>query len=279
MSKFDSPLPEYDSPPVAEVVLSLQFDPMNQLRAPQLGMVWTLFRKSFPRLEEHPPIPAVLESFGKSGPGRSGVQIEMSEMPFLPRLWLLNESGTELIQVQQDRFIHNWRKTDDGQMYPRYDYIRKRFKSEVEEFAGFLASEGLPAFAVNQCEVSYINHIVANDVWMTHSELSKVLAFWSGAYSDDFLLGENEDGTLSLRYRMTDKDQKPIGRLHVSLVPAYRRSDQAPMFVLTLTARGKPASNSADGAFNFLDIGREWIVRGFTSLTTKEMHNVWRRKR
>ena len=40
---------------------------------------------------------------------------------------------------------------------------------------------------------------------------------------------------------------------------------------------GSPGED-IEGAFLFLDIGREWIVRGFTSLTTKDMHKVWRRK-
>jgi uncharacterized protein (TIGR04255 family) len=279
MSKFESLLPEYESPPVREVVLSLQFEPVNSLRSPQLGLVWNIFRKDFPGLEEHPPIAAVTETFGQSASDRLGLQIEMTDMPLLPRLWLLNEMGTELIQIQQDRFIHNWRKTGDGQVYPRYDYIRKRFRSEFETLTSFLTKEGIPPFVINQCEVTYINHIVAGDVWKHHSELSKVLSPWSGSYSDDFLAGGEEDANMNLRYRITGEDRKPIGRLHVKVQPAYRKSDHAPMFVLTLTARGRPNGDGVEGAFNFLDIGREWIVRGFTSLTTQELHKVWRRKR
>ena len=32
-----------------------------------------------------------------------------------------------------------------------------------------------------------------------------------------------------------------------------------------------------DGAFAFLDLEREWIAKGFTELTTTEMHRVWER--
>ena len=45
------------------------------------------------------------------------------------------------------------------------------------------------------------------------------------------------------------------------------------MFVLNLTARGY-LGHSTD----FLDIGREWIVRSFTEMTTKVMHGVWERR-
>ena len=120
MSKFEAPRPEYDAPPVIEVVLSFQFEPLAELKAAQFGLLWAQFRKEFPRIEEHPPIAPVTENFELSARERFGLQIEMSEIPLLPRTWFLNETGTELIQVQRDRFIHNWRKTDKGQAYPRY---------------------------------------------------------------------------------------------------------------------------------------------------------------
>jgi hypothetical protein len=46
------------------------------------------------------------------------------------------------------------------------------------------------------------------------------------------------------------------------------------MFVLNLTARGLLGKST-----EFLDLGREWIVRSFAEMTTTEMHEVWKRKR
>jgi uncharacterized protein (TIGR04255 family) len=276
MIKFEAPRPEYELPPVIEVVLSVQFEPLTELRTPQFGLLWSKFRSDFPRIEEHPPIAPVIETFDVPPRERFGMHLEMSEIPLLPRMWFLNTAGTELIQVQRDRFIHNWRKTDHGQTYPRYEYIRERFKSELSVFTSFLASEGVKEFSINQIEVTYINHIVAGDVWKAHSELHKVISPWTATYSDGFLTNI-EDGNFLMRYPITDEAQVPIGRLNVELVSAYRKNDQLPIFVLSLTARGKPHGEGFDGAFSFLDIGREWIVRGFTSITTQEMHKVWRR--
>jgi hypothetical protein len=44
----------------------------------------------------------------------------------MPRFWFVNEVGTELLQFQLDRFVHNWRKTGEGIEYPRYERIRKK---------------------------------------------------------------------------------------------------------------------------------------------------------
>ena len=271
-----SGLPRYDSPPVIELVLSVQFDPIDELHVPHFGVLWSQFRPDFPRTEEHPPIPPVIETFGQFALARLGFQVEMSELSLLPRLWFLNEPGTELIQVQQDRFIHNWRKTDSGQEYPHYPYIRRRFETELKTFSSFLESEKLPRLKMNQCEVTYINHIVAGDGWQTHSEVAKVLCPWSAQCSDEFL-PDPEDVNLNIRYRFYDGEKNPMGRLHIKLQPAYRNVDQKAIFVLTLTSRGRPVGDGLQGALAFLDIGREWIVRGFTSVTTKEMHRIWKR--
>ncbi len=66
-----------------------------------------------------------------------------------------------------------------------------------------------------------------------------------------------------------------MGRLHAELQPARRVSDGSRILVLNLTARGRPLGEGIDGALRFMDRGREWIVRAFTSLTTECQHRVW----
>jgi hypothetical protein len=50
------PLPEFDAPPLAEVSLGVQFQPLERLRTPQLGLLWEHFREGLPIIEEHPPL-------------------------------------------------------------------------------------------------------------------------------------------------------------------------------------------------------------------------------
>jgi hypothetical protein len=81
---------------------------------------------------------------------------------------------------------------------------------------------------------------------------------------------------MQMRYQITTNDKKPVGRLHVSIQPGWRKPDNAPLFVLELTARGAPVGASIEGAGLFFDVGHEWIVRGFKDITTSAMHNAWR---
>src|SRR4030042_1345777 len=98
MNKMDAPRPDFVSPPVVEVALSVQFESLGKLRTPQLGSLWQEFRDRFPVTEEPPPLDAVVERFGAPRVRKGVARIEMLESPPTPRCWFLNEAGTELIQ-------------------------------------------------------------------------------------------------------------------------------------------------------------------------------------
>ncbi len=277
MSKMEVPRPDFSDPPVVEVALSVQFDSLNKLRVPQLGLLWREFRDRFPVTEEHTPLDAVVERFGAPRVRKGGVKIEMPESPPTPRCWFLNEAGTELIQVQHDRFVHNWRKAGTDAEYPRYERIRRTFEEELRRFDEFIACEQIGEFTPNQCEVTYVNHIVGGKGWQDHGDLGNVITVFQRSFSDEFL-EVPEDTVLRLRFLIPDEEGRPIGRLHAVLNPGYGSSDDQTLFVLNLTARGAPLGDGVDGVLRFLDLGREWVVRGFASLTTAAMHNEWGRR-
>ena len=267
-------LPDFRKPPVAETVLSLQFEPISGLTSPHLGLLWAKFRQQLPLIEEHPPLPPILENFAPPSPAQMEVTIE--EKPPLPRVWFVNETKTELIQMQSDRFIHNWRKMEGMAPYPHYEPIREKFRGEVAVLEDFLRDEKLGTLAVNQCEVTYVNHIEPSGAWSRHGQLEKVFSIWSGLTNASFLPNP-EDAGLRTRFVIPDETGKPIGRLHVVVHPAWKKEDNSPLLILNMTARGVPTGEGIAGAFAFFDVGRRWIVKGFADLTTPEMQRVWER--
>lgn len=277
MTDVATPLPEFDNPPVVEVALSVQFETLTNLRTPQLGLLWQEFRDRFPTTEDHPPLDSVIERFGVPPTTKGVARFQMLSAPPVPRCWFLNKEGTELVQVQQDRFAHNWRKVGDKDTYPRYDHVRTTFENEVRRFGEFLSHQEVGTFIPNQCEITYVNHITSGDGWKTHGELGAVLTLFTPQYTDSFR-PDPEDGRLSVRYTIPSDSGEPVGRLHVAVEPVYRSADDTPMFALTLTARGRPLGDGLPGVLAFLDLGREWIVRMFASITTPVMHKTWRRK-
>ena len=267
-------LPNFDAPPLTEVFISVQFDAIPNLQVPQIGLFWSSIRDRFPSTEQHPPLEPAKEKFGPPTPPK--IQLSISQAPPLSRTWFLSESGSELIQVQADRFMHNWRKVEDEDSYPRYEHVREEFSKGMRDFCDFLQEESLGEFRPNQCEISYINHIETNHIWSTHSELGKVLALWNPTLDDDFL-SEPESVRVATQHLLRGGDGDPIGRLHISAQPAFRGTNSERLLVLTLTARGAPLEPTSSGVLAFVDKGREAIVRGFVSVTTPDMHKYWRR--
>jgi uncharacterized protein (TIGR04255 family) len=268
---MNQPLPRFENPPVVEVALSVQFDRLN-LSMAQLGLVWQKFRDRFPVVQEKPEIDSVIESFGPRKKVASDVRFEVRAVS-APRLWFVDKSGNELIQVQRNRFVRNWRKTPGTPEYPSYDRLREDFVADWERFEVFVTDECNATLVPNQCEVSYVNSVEnANP-----GQLKGVLALMSGACSDAYL-DDPEDTELTLRYQLKNKSEPPWGRLHITAASAIRATDEQPVVRLSLTARGAPPTQDTAGVMKALDAGHESVVRGFASITTPEMHDVWKRK-
>ena len=264
-------LPDFDDPPVVETILSVQFDPLAVTTA-HLGLLWNEYRELFPRSEERPPLEPVIEQFPESPVARVGFKFQALENFPVPRIWFTNDQGNEMIQVQNDRFIKNWRKEGEGERYPHYDdTIRPHFDRDYRIFLAFLEKNRLGTPHVNQCEVSYVNHILAGQGWERFGDVEKIFTFWQPTMP--IPPGPAEDLRLHIRFLIPGQDGKPIGRLHVDLQPAVRMADNHPMYVLHLTARGQIGEGT-----DFFDTGRDWIVTTFERLTTNSMHQIWRIK-
>jgi uncharacterized protein (TIGR04255 family) len=277
MDPRQSDLPEYNRPPVSEVVLSLQFEPIEGLKTPLFGLLWQRFREYLPEIEEHPPLPHTVEQFG--APVLPRINVVVEERPPVPRVWFLTSEKTQLVQVQQDRFTHNWRKVTGQEPYPRYVSIRQKFKEEVTNLIEFLREENVGTMRINQCEVTYVNQIEPGGLWERFGDVSTVLLNWKGLPPGSFL-PEAENVGVNTRYVIPDDSGRPLGRLHVVFQPAWKKADYSPIFTMSLTARGRPLSEDLEGAFAFLDLGHVWIVKGFADLCTQTMQDkAWERTR
>jgi uncharacterized protein (TIGR04255 family) len=266
-------LPDFDAPPLTEVALSLQFQPIARLGFVDLGPLSDQFRPYFERVEYHPPLAPVFETFGLRQGIAQALQINFGVGGLtLPRLWLLDKAGNEVLQFQNDRLVHNWRKIEVGNIYPRYEQIRERFESEVQTLSSFLSQRELGALVPTQCEVTYVNTIgVVGAGDPTH----KVFKAWT--VISDAHLGEPEDVAITARFVISNSAKEPIGRIIAQSSPGLNAAGQ-PVVQLTIIGRGPPAQPTLEAAFQFMDIARERVVCAFAELTTEEMHKLWKRR-
>lgn len=267
--KHDQACPTFENPPVIETVLSVQFDTLQALSTVHFGLFWQKVRDRFPATQDHPALSPVIER-PQDSTLVPRMRFEAMDSLVPQRLWLLNETNTEMIQLQNDRFIKNWRSMDGNRKYPRYAAsIKPAFKQNFKEFQDFVATQGLGEVKINQCEVTYVNHIVAGEGWSGWEDIGNVFTFWKDTPSQQYP-GKAEDYSFRARYPIFGSNKEWIGRLHVEIQPARRITDNKQMYAMSLTARGMCGKD-----FDFFDIGHESIVKSFKNLTTPNMHRIW----
>jgi len=266
-----SPLPDYLRPPVIEVVYGMQFLPLTEWRSPLVGLLWQSIKQDYPKFKEMPVLAPMIERFDPV------IQTEESSLqlfnaPPLPRLFFMDANENWVMQVQNDRFLHNWKRVKDEDEYPRYGLVSERFYQAWEIFLRFCSSENIATPKLTQLEVTYINHIAIKSNPMV-DELNSLFPDiqWQNGHS---FLRRPERILWNVSFLLPEAQ----GRLHISLRPGQRRKDKTPMLLLELTARGIPASTEMDKIREWFALGREWIVRGFADITSvKEQKGRWQR--
>lgn len=272
MQEQDTKLPDFANPPVDETALSIQFAPIPGFGVPHFGLYWSRIRNEFGRTAVHSPITNLTEQFDDPSRQipRHGIQFVTSPDA---RCWFLDDTGTRLLQLQRDRFIHNWRRVAGDEEYPRFPAVSETLRKEWNRLCEFLKSESLGPPEVNQCEVLYINHIEHKKGWSSYGELNKVIAPWSGRPSGSFL-PDPERASMEVHYLLPNQ----LGRLHISAQPVIRVRDGQEVLQISLTARGAPKSSTVDDIFAWLELGRKWVVKGFSDFTAEPMHKLWERR-
>lgn len=271
--KSSKVLPDYEKPPVIEVVSGIMFEPFKGLAAPYLGILWQKFKSKYPQCREVAPLLPVVERFDEAVAGGS---LPFGEGFPTPRTWFETADGNGLIQVQRDRFLHNWKKEREDDQYPHYDYVINSFRECLTIFEDFLEENKLGAIEPVQYELTYINHIPQGDGWTALSNLRNVFPDFAWRAPDQRFLPVPENINWQTSFVLPEQS----GRLHASIRLGKRRSDQRATFLFELTARGISEDRSRSAMWSWFDVAHEWIVRGFTDLTGEELHKtLWRRKR
>jgi uncharacterized protein (TIGR04255 family) len=125
----------------------------------------------------------VFEMFGATPMLTPSLHIHTGLVPPMLRHWFETEDGEHLVQFQQDRILHNWRKRSPQMKYPRYEPLRKTFMAEVGKLDAFFRKEGIGELRPNQCEVTYINTITLPNGLNPQQHLAQITPLWAGNLS------------------------------------------------------------------------------------------------
>jgi uncharacterized protein (TIGR04255 family) len=252
-------LPSYKNPPVNEVVCGLRFDTPANLRIPHIGLLWDKFRTDYPIIQHAPPIASA----------KGEILVDQAIGMPLPRVWFINKSDDQLVQFQVDRFYFNWRRIQSE--YPRYDHVIKNFESVLNTIVNFFSEFELGELKPIEYELSYINHIPNGQGWDTIDDLPRIFLDFVWKQTKGRFLPNPEKASWQTEFPLPKKK----GHLIVNLKQVTRTEDKISLLVLELKARGIDESANKEAIREWFDLAHEWIVRGFTDLTTPEIHKIW----
>ena len=258
--------PTFDRPPLVEVALGIEFVPLADFGAIQMGRLADRWSEHFPNVQEHPPLPPN-PPIGLADPANGGLIVNMGAPGI--RLWLLNEKQDQLVQVQRDRLVINWRASGDTSPYPRYhEALRPTFLRQYDQFLTFLEESGLTMPRPLTVEVTYVNMIATSGDGPF--DLSSVLRS-QAPFADG--LGAPQTTRLQHQWVRTDKDG-PVSvlRLDVDVPP------QAGAVTFNLTARSVVTPpTSTVSVLRSMDVCHDEIVTAFVALTEQHQQAEWGR--
>jgi uncharacterized protein (TIGR04255 family) len=264
-------LPSYDQPPITEVACSVLFPSLEGLLSPHIGLLWQKFQPEYPFCDDVVPIAPRIEIFDNQD---AEPQLKLSNIPPLPRAWFISQDGTRIIQVQRDRFIHNWRKVDTNSEYPRYSSLLKAFQAHLANFDDFLMEAELGRVQPLQYELTYVNQIPQGQAWLTLEDIGKVFPDVSWKASSSRFLAHPQSISWATVFELPDE----LGRLYTSVKPIILDENTTLLFELTVRGIGSYTSRKTLQAW--FDAAHEWIVHAFADLTDEETQtNIWKRRR
>jgi uncharacterized protein (TIGR04255 family) len=228
------------------------------------GALWEKLKDKYPKAEYKPPIQIPVE------PKQLILEILSDVGKFPVRMCFVDNSSTQLVQVQNGYFLHNWRKTSETTQYRHYENIRPIFLEDWGTFCRFLDSNSLQRPNVARCEITYFNHLVRGEDWQAITELPRMLPIWRVSETDE-PLSKIEMVSLSVWYEHSG------GKVQVGVLPGVRQSDGKEIIQLTVTASATPSGSTSDELFRCLDVCHRSAVLGFVKVTSEELQKRWER--
>lgn len=251
--------PNYENPPINEVVCGVAFTPLERFKISHFGLFWYQILEQFPRCEQAPPLGNVDEI------------VEPEFAVPVPRLWFINQEDDHLIQLQRNRFFFNWRKRADT--YPRFRHVYNSFSNNFDRFQKFIEEYNLGDIKVVSYELTYINLLMHEEGWDNLDNMQVMFPSMTWGQGSEKVLPPTKNLAWQRDLSLPDHP----GILTLKLQSGIRKPDERPLLRLESTVRGSTIMKSAEmGMSQWFDIAHIWINRAFENIIAPEVQkNVW----
>lgn len=251
----------YKNPPLDEIIGGIHFDSIKGLQAGHLGVLWQKFGPDFTSTEDHNLLSPISDD-----------EMNYRSLPPLPRVWFVHKDENELIQMQFNRFIYNWRKRRPDDRYPGYPTFMGNFQEYLSRFQEFLIEQELGDFTPRRYELAYIDHILQHEGWETISDLEKVFPNFI-AYKGHTTLPPDIRG---INWQIAFGLPNDLGQLNLSIRNAQRTIEKDHLLRVEFRAISNPLHGDMRSWFND---AHDVILDLFSTVISNEIQEkYWGRK-
>jgi hypothetical protein len=272
-------LPQFERPPVMEIVGAAQFVGLPAFGLPEIVKVGEAL-DGYELRELQPQLPPLQES----DPGLPEA-FQMPQIMFGPpqqRALYFAASDDErfVAQLQRDRIAINERRipADSGDD-PSSEHVWPALEALSDVVHDTLVEPGATGIEYGPrratfVELTYVNAIKpVEGIWQTHADLHRVLRILSGT-AGEAPWAKVERAAVRFSFPLFAADRF-CGRLHVNAEPAYAEGGTPMLNLNLITRRRVEQSESLAHVFHACHCE---AVGAFASVTTEKMHEHWGRK-
>lgn len=251
------------------MVCGVQFTPIQGWLTSHYGLFWNRIKAEYPSSEDQLPLPRLkLEEFETPN------EFNLTLLPALRRVFYCTEPANYLIQLLPNRFLHNWRKLQESDDYPRFPDAYSRFTEWWSAFRSFLADVGLPDPTLQLFELTYVNMIGAPGADFPRN-VSRFMNFYKEL--PQTASGADPRGLeLTLSWPLEAKADRLTMKLRHGVRATEPREDAEPVMIVEFTALGTAEKGGTD-MDQWFKTAHDAIVYTFAALTTEESHKIWGR--
>jgi uncharacterized protein (TIGR04255 family) len=252
----------FESPPINELVIATYFNPpLFALRSEHIGLFWSRIRSEFPTVEQQAPV------------GVAGALEPLSGELFpMPRFWFVAEDKINLIQLQKNAFMLNWRRQDAE--YPHFaENLKPTFDKYFRVFEDFAREDaGVQDIKIDLCELTYINTIEACQYWQGPQDTAAVIPSFvmpdtgietsaAPAFNCTYVYVLSKDVQLRVGIRNGEATARP----------------GTPVLVLEIKATGRLGQVGKSAADAWFERAHDAITACFVGMTSKDIqHTYWK---
>jgi uncharacterized protein (TIGR04255 family) len=248
-------LPEYDRPPVQELVIGCRFSPPQEIYLPHIGSYWSTIRAKYPLVEHKEPL---------SQPNND-LALDAATGAPLPRVWCLTADRAKILQIQVDGLILNWRRIDNAP-YPRFGPLFAEFFEHLLSFEAHMRELGAGSIRPSFAELSYNNILTESpaDTDPTKDAKAALACLGIRNIQNPPSLGDPRVVNWHMGFALPDLG----GALNFKLTQGRRTSDAKIRTTLLEISALSPMSNrTVEQLKPWFDAAHVAIVRSFSEIT------------